>query len=909
MRLDRCPLMIIAILGCVLCGASRGDESLATAAKAITQAGGRLAFSVAPADGTIVGVDFCGASVDERPLEILRQLPGIKTLNLTGARISDQSLRHLAHLKRLESLTLMGSGVGDEGMRHLAALPSLRHLDLTGTRVGDAGLAHLAALRELRTLRLAGTLVTDAGMSRLRVFKDLRTLDLFGTQVAGPGVRQLDALSELRELDVYHNPDVPTGDTILDNAEAAILDLVSKKAFPHIEVLNFSFKALKSSSERRRSPFGSWKLDDLNLQALANCPRLLSLDLWVDAPSDFLVLKSLKDLQSLTLHAHWIDVDAKWPENAWSPLDNLTKLESLVIGEGLPVGRGLEHIARLQNLRRLTLPKRQFRGESLKGLTRLASLNNLRCLELCGNELGPDGLASLSELKHLERLDGNLVDDDGLMRLSKLNSLRSLDLSWTHLSASSLPYLRNLPCLEALSLLHAEINDESLKHLRGLSSLRWLDLRNTNVTEEGVKALRRDLPALETVRWGKEGWEYLRQPPSSDRESFLESILVQAMVLTSSVDAFGDRTRGIITQVYLGPPSLRGQSFIAHLPFAHKSAQYTSLEHTCVATNELVLTFLVQGPDGTLVMPLSGTLTNGSLMEADYTLAFGYPWPVWLAQTWVGSIGPGMGDDPIGQERRPDYQRQREVAELLRAAAERPEPQRIAFLLEQLISGSDLQASTAIQLLRMDPIDDVVESHLIRRLFDQSVPMLRRILIDKSFVIDQKFLYGVGSLSLAWPLPWAYSSERITLLKRWARDVTSAEEAESLAVDLQKSGGIASDLWESEPEPKKLALGLIEAIEAIQSHPKASVNSKSQAVQAVDRSLAAVARDEAFEPLARWGQNSPHIEVRSAAAAQLSRLTPYSPKEAAQLRKVLQASLDEVSRAWLEKAIAKPKQP
>jgi len=207
-----------------------------------------------------------------------------------------------------------------------------------------------------------------------------------------------------------------------------------------------------------------------------------------------------------------------------------------------------------------------------------------------------------------------------------------------------------------------------------------------------------------------------------------------------------------------------------------------------------------------------------------------------------------------------------------------------------------VEAWVATRLLLMDPIDEKGEAQLLRAVKDERVPLLRRVWIDRGFWSRPN-------------RPWVQSPDRSALVVSWARKASSLKEIENVALDLRGFGSVTSDSWVAHPETKKRALAIIEAVQAIQENPKASVHAKCEAVLAMGEWSAVAARHESFKALTCLAKESPHGEVRLWAASQLRPFAPFVPDEAAQVRKVLEASHDDTPRRWLEEALSKPSKP
>jgi Leucine-rich repeat (LRR) protein len=129
--------------------------------------------------------------LDEAGLEQLGRLENLEDLDLSHVRISDEGLRRLRGLTHLTRLRLTSSLLTDRGMEALGQLESLRELSLRGTQIGDDGLRRLGRLKGLEELNLVNTRVTDAGLKHLRSLTGLRWVTLPQTGCTEKGIAEL----------------------------------------------------------------------------------------------------------------------------------------------------------------------------------------------------------------------------------------------------------------------------------------------------------------------------------------------------------------------------------------------------------------------------------------------------------------------------------------------------------------------------------------------------------------------------------------------------------------------------------------------------------------------------------------------------------------------------------------------
>ena len=119
------------------------------------------------------------------------------SLHAPAASIDDDDLRHLRDMTGLRVLDLSGTRVTDVGMLHILGCTSLETLWLWDTAITDAGLELVTRLPNLCQLGLGNTFVTDAGLAAMRELRSLRLLQLWGTAIQGPGLIHLHDLTDL----------------------------------------------------------------------------------------------------------------------------------------------------------------------------------------------------------------------------------------------------------------------------------------------------------------------------------------------------------------------------------------------------------------------------------------------------------------------------------------------------------------------------------------------------------------------------------------------------------------------------------------------------------------------------------------------------------------------------------------
>ncbi len=149
--------------------------------------------------GTYIGI---GWYLNRDSLEVTKHFAGLSLgfpIESTGPkRLVDNLPEPIAfYFERPRDLSiyrgvyLRGTKVTDGDLIYLKELPRLKSLNLSDTQVTDAGLAHLEGLTQLRYLALWNTQVTDGGLVYLKGMTQLQLLSLFDTQVTNEGIAEL----------------------------------------------------------------------------------------------------------------------------------------------------------------------------------------------------------------------------------------------------------------------------------------------------------------------------------------------------------------------------------------------------------------------------------------------------------------------------------------------------------------------------------------------------------------------------------------------------------------------------------------------------------------------------------------------------------------------------------------------
>jgi hypothetical protein len=354
-------------------------------------------------------LDLSGCAITDETLELLRELPALRSLRVAWTALTDRGAAHLAACRALERVDLSGTETGDGVVRALAGLPALRQLR-SGNAMTDDGLKALSELPVFRRwhggpiemaltspdaspnlLSLRGPF-TDAGMQHLAVLDGLFALNVDNAQLAitGAGLEPLQALPHLAWLAFDAK----------DDSMAAIA------ALPHLRFLmcqdtsagDDGFVAL-SRSRTIEYIWGrrSHNLQRRGFQALSRMPALRSLStscLNVDDEG----LAALPDFPALT---ELMPMDI--PDHGYRHIARCARLDSLVLMYCRDTtDAATAHLPALTALKKYFASYNRITDRTPEILSGMPSLEEVT-FDTCTG-LTNDGVRALSRLPRLRRL-------------------------------------------------------------------------------------------------------------------------------------------------------------------------------------------------------------------------------------------------------------------------------------------------------------------------------------------------------------------------------------------------------------------------------------------------------------------------------------------------------------------------
>jgi Leucine-rich repeat (LRR) protein len=439
-----------------------------------------------------------GTNLDDRCMQYIAHLTDLKILMLGNTNISTKGLKYLNNFASLERLYVKGLAndglveiarlsnlkglylnkhyLTDKGMAYLEQIKSLKELAISGGRLENSSLAYVAKLPSLRYLLLNGEGFTDAGMAYIKNSPSLRILH-FGylEQLTDAALVYLSQMFRLERLTLHWNENI---------TDTGIIHLTKLKSLTMLDINHA-------------------RITDKGLAYLAKIQTLENLNL----PSAGITDDGIEHITQLhNLRYLWAGGSSlsRLSDRSLHYISALENLEELHIGGTGFSDEGMKHIAKLTNLKSLSI----FMANQLtnKGLAELSGLKSLTNFMLGENaRVSFSGLKSLNNLKKLNNLSlYNIRQDSFVMDISGLTELKDLIITLHNERKGRLKVsnsfknedwacLANLTKLKRLQITGVGIDNEGVKHLSGLTNLEYLNIicpGESKINDQALKYLR-----------------------------------------------------------------------------------------------------------------------------------------------------------------------------------------------------------------------------------------------------------------------------------------------------------------------------------------------------------------------------------------------------------------------------------
>jgi len=476
--------------------------------------------TLGPDDIQAITFNWNRCNIDDKDLQHISGLTGLRHLGLSSTQIKGPGLLHLSGLKSLEALLLGRTEISDDGLKHLAGLNSLKRLDLSSTKVTDAGLVHLRNLSSLERLSLGSsgisgkgfssiadttsinTLwlnhsdITDEGLKHIAKLKSLERLFLINTAISDTGIEHISRLKALKELNLG------TSGVSKMKLSGAVLSHIAK--LTSLESLKLpggitdaDLVKLVGLTGLKRLDIGSMQLTGAGIQTLKEFKSLEYLQLPHGInDEDLIVIKDLNSLEEL-----WIQ-NSPITNKGLRCLSDLKSLRKLLLHNGRNDSNMKVTSSGLAYLKELPLTYLWLYQLKLdeSRLTHLAGLKQLEGLDVERMQLRDEDLAVIGKLTKLKQLkfDSETVSDGGMAYLAGLTALEDFT-PWISMTDVGLSYLANMNKLEQLQV-KGDFTDQGLSHLERLKALRFLRITSGNdFSPAKLEQLQKELPVLQRL--------------------------------------------------------------------------------------------------------------------------------------------------------------------------------------------------------------------------------------------------------------------------------------------------------------------------------------------------------------------------------------------------------------------------
>lgn len=360
-------------------------------------------------------LDLSGCAVSDRGLQVLRELPNLRSFHLHWHRaVSDAGLANLAFCDNLERVDLLGSPAGDGAIDALAGKPRLRHLN-TGSRVTDSalplfrrypmfktwqggdpsyslvsfeaepnhllidgpftnkGLAYLAGLDGLFGLSFFrhSSAITSEGLRSLADLAHLGFLGCGGELCDDGAMRLISAMPRLGMLMCQGTVATDAGFAALSRSRS--VEHIWGRECPNLT--GHGFAAMSSMASLRGLAVSCKNVDDAALSTLPRFPALRDFVAMDVADAGFRHVGRCEQLEAL-----WCMYCRDTTDAATEHIADLPRLKTYYAGQTRITDRSLEILARMPSLERLEFWN--CAGITDAGVAFLAALPRLREIKI-----------------------------------------------------------------------------------------------------------------------------------------------------------------------------------------------------------------------------------------------------------------------------------------------------------------------------------------------------------------------------------------------------------------------------------------------------------------------------------------------------------------------------------------------
>ena len=230
------------------------------------------------------------------------------------------------------------------------------------------------------------------------------------------------------------------------------------------------------------------------LPLVAKLPSIVKLDLSAEVPwtelSDgtWSELLRCEQLQVLKLER------ASRSGRRLAGLAKLSELKQLTIKSGELTIEDVREIAKLSQLKKLNLELVHTSDDALQPLSALTGLEEFHLVHAGLSETvtnrGVAVIASMPRLRKLTLARMPLIDDQAMQNIAGLSQLTYLNLDQAGVAGTEFGCLTGLP-LTTLDLIGTQTEDQAITHLLELKQLINLDLGHTKITDAGASQLEK----------------------------------------------------------------------------------------------------------------------------------------------------------------------------------------------------------------------------------------------------------------------------------------------------------------------------------------------------------------------------------------------------------------------------------